>query len=247
MKFLKSAYSILVMVLCMIFSCGTAFAADAASSVMSVAEFISIPWIAILILAIGFAGLFKEIVVPGDFIGGIIAVFFLGFFFGIKVAAGQAEILVILLLIAGIILAVLEAYVVTGFGITGISSLVCFGAGTVMCCRNLTEGFLVLIGICLCASALLWAVFSYLIKEDIFARFSLKVKNDEPSVDIPEVPVFDIGMIGTTLCSLRPGGKAMFGTDKADVSSKGEFIEKDRNVEIIDIEGNMIFVKEVKE
>lgn len=247
MRFLKSAYSIIVTVLCMILSCGTAFAAGAASPVMSASEFISVPWIAILILAIGFAGLFKEIVVPGDFIGGIIAVFFLGFFFGIKVAAGEAEILVVFLLIAGLILAVLEAYVVTGFGIMGISSLVCFAAGTVMCFRNITEGFLVLLGICLFASALLWAVFSYLIKEDIFARFSLKVKNDEPSMDIPEVPVFDIGMIGTTLCSLRPGGKAMFGTDRTDVYSKGEFIEKDRNVEIIDIEGNMIFVKEIKE
>lgn len=54
-----------------------------------------------------------------------------------------------------------------------------------------------------------------------------------------------IGKRGTTLSMLRPAGKAAIEGARIDVVSDGEFIPKDREVEVVKVEGNRVIVKEV--
>jgi membrane-bound ClpP family serine protease len=54
---------------------------------------------------------------------------------------------------------------------------------------------------------------------------------------------FLLGKIGTIVSTCRPAGNADFDGVKLDVVSRGEFIEKGKIVEVVEIEGNRIVVR----
>lgn len=56
-----------------------------------------------------------------------------------------------------------------------------------------------------------------------------------------------IGMKGKTLTPLRPSGSALFGSERLDVVSEGSYIDRDRNVVIVETSGSRIVVREVTE
>lgn len=53
-----------------------------------------------------------------------------------------------------------------------------------------------------------------------------------------------LGIKGKTLTNLRPSGRALFGEEIVDVVTEGGFIEKDRNIKVVKVEGNKIIVSE---
>jgi hypothetical protein len=53
-----------------------------------------------------------------------------------------------------------------------------------------------------------------------------------------------LGAIGLAETALRPAGTARFGEDFVDVVSEGSFIAPGRRVQVIQIEGNRVVVKE---
>jgi membrane-bound serine protease (ClpP class) len=54
-----------------------------------------------------------------------------------------------------------------------------------------------------------------------------------------------LGAIGVAATTLRPAGKAQFGEQFLDVIAEGDFVNPGSRVQIIEIEGNRIVVKEV--
>jgi membrane-bound ClpP family serine protease len=50
---------------------------------------------------------------------------------------------------------------------------------------------------------------------------------------------------GTTISSLRPVGKAEFGNKAFEVRSHGDYIDSGTNIEIIKIDGNIIYVQPI--
>jgi len=54
------------------------------------------------------------------------------------------------------------------------------------------------------------------------------------------------GMKGTALSILRPAGKAMIEGKRADVTADGTWIEQNAAIEVIRVEGNRIYVREMK-
>jgi membrane-bound serine protease (ClpP class) len=55
------------------------------------------------------------------------------------------------------------------------------------------------------------------------------------------------GDIGEVVSILRPTGKARFGDAIVDVVAEAEFLDKGTKVQIIEIHGNRVVVKAVKE
>ena len=49
---------------------------------------------------------------------------------------------------------------------------------------------------------------------------------------------------GSTYTDLRPSGKAVIGEDRVDVVTEGAFIEKDRPVKVVAVEGKRVVVRE---
>jgi membrane-bound serine protease (ClpP class) len=54
-----------------------------------------------------------------------------------------------------------------------------------------------------------------------------------------------LGAIGVASTTLRPAGIARFGDDFVDVVSEGSFIEAGSRIQVIEIEGHRVVVKEV--
>ena len=61
---------------------------------------------------------------------------------------------------------------------------------------------------------------------------------------VPDLEKF-LGQKGKTLSILRPSGSARINNKRVDVVSRGEFIEKDREILVISVTGNQIIVKEI--
>ena len=54
------------------------------------------------------------------------------------------------------------------------------------------------------------------------------------------------GMKGTALSTLRPAGKALIEGSRADVIADGTWIGQNASIEVIKVEGNRIYVREIK-
>jgi membrane-bound serine protease (ClpP class) len=54
-----------------------------------------------------------------------------------------------------------------------------------------------------------------------------------------------LGAIGVAATPLRPAGKAQIGDDFLDVIAEGDYVQPGSRVQIIEIEGNRIVVKEI--
>lgn len=54
------------------------------------------------------------------------------------------------------------------------------------------------------------------------------------------------GMTGNTLSRINPMGKAKINGIEIEVTSLGKLIDARRRVEVISVDGNKVFVKEIK-
>src|SRR5699024_10216337 len=56
-----------------------------------------------------------------------------------------------------------------------------------------------------------------------------------------------LGQVGKTLTALRPAGSAVFDQDRVDVVSEGRFVEKDCLIKVVQVEGFLVIVREVRD
>ena len=68
----------------------------------------------------------------------------------------------------------------------------------------------------------------------------------DAKVVAPETQAVSIGFAGVTRTALRPTGKAVFGEKVLEVSSRGEFVEAGRPVEVVRIDGNKVVVRSLE-
>ena len=151
--------------------------------------------------------------------------------------------LVIIVLALGLLLLTLEIVALPG-GIAGVCGflLIGFGVWQSFLLWGMTVGTWVLIGsIAICA--LLLALF---MKTKTWKRFSLNEESDS-SVNQIEDPAIAIGTRGTTVARLAPTGKALIDGKLVEVHAINKFIDQDRPIEVVAIEGYRIDVCETED
>jgi membrane-bound ClpP family serine protease len=228
----------------------------------SFAEFLRRPVTRIFLVMIGIVCLILELKMPGVGVPGVIAaVCFILFFWSHSQSAGL-DLLGLLLFILGIILIALEIFVLPGFGVAGIAGtlLVVFSLALVALERRpqTTEDWFNLLsmmaqfGLALIGAILLAVLLvSYLPHIPYLNRLILKPKADEvltgdelPEAVRPETAAL-LGALGVAATPLRPAGKVKFGDEYIDVVAEGSYVEPGARVQVVEIEGNRIVVKEV--
>ena len=150
----------------------------------------------------------------------------------------------ILLFIIGIAFVILELYT-PGIGIPGLIgglSLIAF----IFITGETASQRMILTGILIVICAILFVIFFTLLSKKRLPK-SLILDASEEGFTGAEDKQYLLGKTGTVLSKCRPAGNADFDGKKVDVVSRGEFIEKDKKIEVIEIEGNRIVVKEVTE
>jgi membrane-bound ClpP family serine protease len=227
-----------------------------------VAEFFREEIVKIILIMVGIAGLILELKMPGVGIPGVIAAICFVLFFWAHSFVGQFTMLAVLLFVLGLILIGLEIFVVPGFGVTVISGVVLVVVSLVLVTLErmpqTTEDWLSVggtvtsLGVGLVAAiagafVLAW----YLPHIPYVSRLVLAPPEHEDGIDPDafggrqESAAALLGAIGVAATTLRPAGKARFGDDYLDVIAEGDYVNPGSRVQVIEIEGNRIVVKEV--
>jgi membrane-bound serine protease (ClpP class) len=72
---------------------------------------------------------------------------------------------------------------------------------------------------------------------------SLQTENGYASSDTLDSLV---GQVGKSITKLRPAGRALINGEPFEVQSEGDFIEIDRDVAVLRVAGNKVFVAEIE-
>ena len=130
-----------------------------------------------------------------------------------------------------------------GFGLPGVSGIVLIGAGTVIIW--LKAGALTALATLLVVIAVLAVLISYMMRRategGAHARIFLREKEELRSGEDMQVL---LGKQGRTTSVLRPAGIGDFDGVRLNVVTEGSFIERDRPIEIVNIDGARIVVRE---
>ena len=147
------------------------------------------------------------------------------------------EVIGVILIIAGIILASVEMYI-PGFGVPGISAAICLVSGVLLTAKNVMQGIIIVIGI-LC---ILLVIF----KEKVKSPIVLDNAIDSNAGYLGEDDLrYLLGKEGVAVTDLRPAGKGNFEGVEFDVNSSGQFIQKGAKIVIFSIKDSRLTVKEV--
>jgi membrane-bound ClpP family serine protease len=226
------------------------------------AEFLCNPWVRVLLVMLGITCLILELKMPGVGLPGVIAAICFVLFFWSHSLAGQFTWLAILLFVLGLVLIGLEVFVLPGFGVAGISGilLVLLGLGLAayghwpqgsdewMALSTKIGPFgLSLLG----ALAAVAVVVRYLPHIPVLNRLMHRPADEAGEADAePDYPAHAelaalLGAIGVAATPLRPAGKTQFGDAFVDVVAEGGYIMPGARVQVIEVEGNRVVVKEV--
>jgi membrane-bound serine protease (ClpP class) len=219
--------------------------------------FLTQPLISSILIMLGLVGIFAEIKSPGFGFPVIIGVISLLLFFGSSYILQLASFINILLFIIGIILLLLEIFVIPGFAITGVIGIILIiGSIFLSLVGNslpfwdsgaVSRAIIQLSASLLFAFILIYILAKYLPKSSAFSRLVLsnEEKADQGFVSYPSIKEL-IGMEGIALTTLRPAGSVEINGQKYDVVADWEYISKGNKVKVIRVEGIKVVVKELK-
>ncbi|HBT17242.1 MAG TPA: hypothetical protein DEB05_09845 [Firmicutes bacterium] len=213
--------------------------------VESLVRFLTDPVISPLLLTVGFTALIIEVFTAGFGLAGVIGIISLLLFFGARILSGLAGMEVIFLFFLGLVLMVIEAFVIPGFGFAGILGLLAMGGSIILSYATSGQG-LASLGI-----ALVWSIFlvslafQYLKNSQLLKRIILKT-SAEGQHGYSAVPIYQryLGSIGVVVHPLRPAGVIELADgERLDVVSEGTFIPIGQQVKVIAVEGRRILVR----
>ncbi len=149
--------------------------------------------------------------------------------------------LLIIILILGLVLLTLEIVALPG-GVAGISGLglLVFGVWQSYKLWGETMGNTVLL-ICSAITVILLLIF---MKAKTWKRFSLNEESDGTVNQVDDQNI-TIGSLGRTIARLAPTGKALIDDQLVEVHAINKFIDPDRPIKVVGIEGYRIDVIEV--
>ena len=148
--------------------------------------------------------------------------------------------LIIVLLLLGVLLIALEIVALPG-GIAGLFGALMLGVGVWQSYAAFgpRTGNIILV----CSVALIALFIALLLKRKTWQRFSLD--DEVKSRTNTEADAVKAGARGTTISRLAPTGKALIDGRQLEVHAVNKFIDPDRPIEVVAVEGYRIDVREL--
>jgi membrane-bound serine protease (ClpP class) len=220
------------------------------------------------LLVVGVACIYLELHLTTGLLGIMSAVCF-GLFFWSKVLGGTAGWLEVVLFALGLGCVALEIFVIPGFGVFGVSGALLIFASMIMASQtfgNLDPGgdmrqmattMLTLGGAVATVIGMAMVMNRYLPQIPLLNQIVLHPPGMSPADELDEPQLRPdragegeafgslVGQIGGAFSDLRPAGKAMIGGQYLDVVSDGPYIKQGQRIEVIEVAGNRIVVKQV--
>lgn len=211
-----------------------------------IARFITQSTLREILLIIGFLGLIIEATTPGFGVLGTMGLISLALFFGGHMIAGVGNWFYVGLFILGVVLLLIEIFLIPGFGLTGISGIILIFVSIFL---TLGGGTKALYSIGVVAVILLISFIILLIlfpRIPIWKKLGLKeiLETEKGYTAYAKLEEL-IGKEGVVLTTLRPSGTIEIEGKRYDAISLGEFIEKGKKIKVIRIEGGKIIVEKI--
>jgi membrane-bound serine protease (ClpP class) len=243
-----------------------------ASAVDTAVYILNLPLVTGLLFVVGLVAFYIEFSAPGISLGGLIGLLCFALFFWSRFLGGTAELLQVILFLVGVAFVALEVFVLPGFGVSGVIGGLLMLAAIMMALQGFAipstprqfsvfgTSLLVLttsLAVFVAAACVLSRYFGAL---PVFNRLVLKpapapeaaataAKADTGktvrAVAADGAP--GVGDWGVTESPLLPAGKARFGHRLVDVIAEGTFVERGRQVRIVEIRGAEVVVRDVED
>ena len=216
-------------------------------------RFLTNPNFAPILMSLGMIGLFFEIKSPGFGVPGGLGLLCLALFFGSHLLVGLADATEMLILGGGLLLILLEIFVIPGFGVVGIPGflMIVYSLFTMlignyplpedfnMAIQSMSYSFILMIG-------LGGLIFRVLTRSDYYKKMiPVKGQSSAEGYSISRGYKNLIGEIGQCVTILRPSGRVEINGKVYQAISRGEFVEVGETVLVSGTDENQIVVKKV--
>ncbi len=229
---------------------------------LELVEALASPALAIMLLVVGFLGIYLELHSPGFGIGGFVAAVAFMLFFWSKFLHGTATWLEILLFACGLFFLLLEVFVLPGLGIFGIGGAVMVVLSLLLASQTfvlphsqadlveLRDSLAILVAAGAGILVLVFTLRHWLPHAPILNKLLLHPPENEELADLQNresVANFShlVGQRGTAATDLLPAGKAQIGDQLVDVIADGDVIDRGQPVVVTMARGNRIMVRGV--
>jgi membrane-bound serine protease (ClpP class) len=215
-------------------------------------RFVNNPIISSLLIMLGLIGLYTEIKTPGWGLAGTVGIVSLAIFFGAGYILELASIIEILLFIIGVILIVLEIFVIPGFGIFGILGIIFMVGGLFLGLIsdfhlidwNIISLAIIQLGLTFLFTAIVvFFLLKFLPKTEIWNKLILNAQVASKS-GYGAKAAFEhlVGIQGIAFTDLRPSGTALINGNRVDVVTEGDFIKNGTEIIVKSVEGSKVVV-----
>ncbi len=151
--------------------------------------------------------------------------------------------LVITLMIVGLLLLGAELVIIPGFGIAGILGVASVVASCWVAFAQIgtTAGIIVILAniVLVVASTIL------MLRSKTWKKLALKTNINAKVDTVPEEKGIGVGTRGISVTRLAPAGKVQFAETAVEAFTHDSLVEPGREVEVCQVEGNKIYVKEI--
>ncbi len=190
------------------------------------------PWIAALLVAIGFIAILAEIKAGASGLGILVSFISLGLFFLAGITMGLASWVDVLLALLGLLAIAAEVFVLPGFGIAGIVGIGMLGAAILLSmlgpAPNSGDVAQALGALGAAVVVTLAVGYAWVRKLPTSKRFRGLLLQDRMHSSAGYISSASrtelVGLPGVALTALRPVGAADVGGERLDVVTEGEFI-----------------------
>ncbi len=225
------------------------------SQVERILRFFGSPVMQSILMLMMLGGLYFELQTPGVGFAGIMAAIGAAMFFGPHYMLGLAESWEIVLFVVGIVLILIEIFVLPGFGIAGVTGLILlvfslgvslignvwfsFPTGPAIASAVWTLAITMLLLV-----ALLISLGKYMPRSQRFGQLVLASELSS-SLGYTAAETRDdlLGVTGETLTALRPSGMAMLNDQRVDVVTSGEYIPAGEIVLVMSVNDGRVQVR----
>ncbi len=215
-------------------------------------RFLTNPVVASLLTTFGFLGILFELQSPGWGIPGTFGAVCLTLSLSASVIVKLATKSDLLIVLVGLGLLMVEAFLIPGFGVAGLAGIVVILWGLYMLLlpdvpvsQEVYDAAMTGLTI-----GLIGAIFALILLFRLMTKTKFWVKLTSPGVESQDegystsIGLEDmVGKSGVATSDLRPSGWALFGERKIFVVTEGEFVDKDQSIKILSVDGNRVVVR----
>ncbi|HEY1067673.1 MAG TPA: NfeD family protein, partial [Pirellulales bacterium] len=197
---------------------------------------------------------------PGVGVGGVVAALAFLLFFWSKSLEGTATSLEIVMFVGGLVLMLIEIFVVPGVGVFGLTGGLMVIFSLVLASQTFTfprsgaemdemrRSMSIVVGAGVGVIGIAFALRRFLPKAPIFNRLVLEPPPPEERVTLSHREALAdyshlVGVVGEAMTDLRPGGRALVGGQLIDVIAEGLPLDRGTRVMVVEAHANRVLVR----